>query len=167
MDRATFRRTLVDEFEREGRKHREESDRLMEGTTENGTPSFTIDSSTAPRPVKSLKTASTHAKTVCTELLGALLSGIRRTRKRSTVGARRGSWSNGNGDLAISRNKDDRSRLTISIIIVGIKKAANTYSWGTHRPWAARGTGARTIPGDIRRRCAGAWARTDIRLERT
>lgn len=47
-----------------------------------------------------------------------------------------------------------------------VKKAANTYSWGTHRPWAARGTGGRTIPGDIRRRCAGAWARTDIRPAR-
>lgn len=57
--------------------------------------------------------------------------------------------------------------LTMSNIILGIKKAADTYSWGTHRPWAARGIGARTIPGDIRRRCAGAWVGTDIRLART
>ncbi|KYN36340.1 hypothetical protein ALC56_09300 [Trachymyrmex septentrionalis] len=65
-----------------------------------------------------------------------------------------------------SRETERFHRLTLTRDIrnlrVGIKKAANTYSWGTHRPWAARGTGG-TFQCDIRRRCAGAWARTDIR----
>ncbi|KYM80717.1 hypothetical protein ALC53_08886 [Atta colombica] len=54
-------------------------------------------------------------------------------------------------DTDPSRKKRRFHRLTLT-----------RYTWGTHRPWAARGTGG-TFQCDIRRRCAGAWARTDIR----
>ncbi|KYN06352.1 hypothetical protein ALC62_02689 [Cyphomyrmex costatus] len=64
----------------------------------------------------------------------------------------------GNGDFTDLSKLDIHTRSKST----RIKKAANTYSWGTHRPWAARGTGG-TFQCDIRRRCAGAWARTDIR----